>query len=66
MKIKKHVWLPSILAGYFIAMLLFFGFELLKTGQHLRFWGTVGAEALIIFFLVIFLKKREKIDDDNR
>lgn len=61
MRKYRYIWLPSLLGLYFLFMTFYFGLDLLKSGESLRFWATVGAELLILVALVFFLKKREKL-----
>lgn len=58
---QKHIWLPALLAVYFIFMTVYFGLDLLRSGEQLRFWSTVGAETAVLIALVFFLKKRDKL-----
>ena len=59
-KIKKSIWLPSVILIYFTAMTLIFGVELIKSGEILRFTATVVAEIAVIIALFYFLRKKEK------
>lgn len=61
MRKYKYIWLPSLLAIYFIFMTIYFGLDLLRSGETLRFWATVGSETAILVALVFFLKKRERL-----
>lgn len=61
MRKYKYIWLPTLLAFYFIGMTLYFGLDLLHKGEYFRFWATVGAEAAVLTALVFFLKKRERL-----
>ena len=61
MRKYKYIWLPALLAVYFIGMTFYFGLDLLRQGETTRFWLTVVAEAAVITALVFFLKKREKL-----
>lgn len=42
-------------------MTFFFGLDLLKTGQDLRFWLTLGSEAAVIVLAYFALKKRDEL-----
>lgn len=42
-------------------MTVYFGLDLLRAGENLRFWATIGAESAVLVALVFFLKKREKL-----
>ena len=61
MRKYKYIWLPALLAAYFLFMTFYFGLDLLRSGETTRFWGTIAAEVIILTALVFFLKKREKL-----
>ena len=61
MRKYKYIWLPALLAVYFLGMTFYFGLDLLRQGEATRFWLTVGAEVAVLTALVFFLKKREKL-----
>ena len=61
MRKYKYIWLPSLIAIYFLFMTFYFGMDLLHSGEHFRFWTTIGAELIVLAALVFFLKKREKL-----
>lgn len=61
MRKYKYIWLPILLAAYFLFMTFYFGIDMLRKGEDTRFWLTVGAEAAVITALSIFLKKRERL-----
>lgn len=61
MRKYKYIWLPTLLAIYFLFMTFYFGMDLLRSGESSRFWITVGAELVVLVALVFFLKKREKL-----
>ena len=69
MKIKmrkyRYIWLPILLGVYFLFMTFYFGLDLLKAGEPVRFWCTVGAEVLILIALSFFLKKRQKLRQER-
>ncbi len=60
MRKYKYIWLPALLSVYFLFMTVYFGLDLLRSGEMLRFWGTVAAEVVVLVALVVFLKKKEK------
>lgn len=75
MRKYKYIWLPSLLGIYFIFMTIYFGLDLLRSGETFRFWATIGAELIVLIALVFFLKKRERLrcerekdiaDNDNK
>lgn len=59
-KIKKSVWLPSLIALYFIGMAIFYAPELIKTGQTTRLITVSILEIIILITLHFFLRKREE------
>lgn len=61
MRKYKYIWLPALLLIYFIFMTFYFGIDLLKAGEQLRFWATVGAELAVLIALAFFLKRRERL-----
>ena len=61
MRKYKYIWLPILLAVYFLFMTFYFGMDLLRKGEDMRFWLTVGAEIAVLTALAFFLKKREKL-----
>lgn len=65
MRKYKYIWLPALLAIYFIGMTIYFGLDLLRQGEAARFWLTVGAEAVVLTALVFFLRKREKLRSER-
>ncbi len=65
MRKYKYIWLPALLGIYFIFMTIYFGLDLLRSGEILRFWGTIAAETAVLIALVFFLKKREKLRDER-
>lgn len=42
-------------------MTIYFGFDLLRAGENLRFWGTVSAELIVLSALSFFMKKKERL-----
>lgn len=65
MRKYKYIWLPALLGIYFIFMTIYFGLDLLRSGEILRFWCTIAAETAVLIALVFFLKKREKLRDER-
>ncbi|MDE7346969.1 MAG: hypothetical protein K2N48_09575 [Muribaculaceae bacterium] len=61
MRKYKYIWLPILLAVYFLFMTFYFGMDLLRKGEDIRFWLTVSAEIAVLTALAFFLKKREKL-----
>ena len=48
MKLQRHIIVTTILAAYALFMTFYFGLDLLKSGQSLRFYLTVAAEIIVI------------------
>lgn len=65
MRKYKYIWLPALLALYFSFMTVHFGLDLIRTGEKIRFWTTVGAETSVLIALVFFLKKRERLREER-
>lgn len=65
MRKYKYIWLPALLAIYFLGMTFYFGLDLLRSGETLRFWATIGAETSVLIALVFFLKKRERLRSER-
>lgn len=65
MRKYKYIWLPALLAIYFIFMTIYFGLDLLRSGENIRFFATIGAETAVLIALVFFLKKREKLRNER-
>lgn len=61
MRKYKYIWLPALLAIYFLFMTFYFGTDLLRTGETTRFWITVVAELTVLTALAFFLKRRERL-----
>lgn len=60
MKMKKYQIITGLLAVYAICMTYFFGLELLKEGQALRFWLTLISETVVIILAYFALRKRDQ------
>ncbi len=65
MRKYKYIWLPSLLGIYFVFMTVYFGLDLLRSGETFRFWTTIGAELVVLIALVFFLKKRERLRSER-
>lgn len=50
-----------MLGVYFLFMTFYFGVDLLRAGENMRFWGTVAAELLVLLALVFFLRRKERL-----
>lgn len=64
MKIKKYIWLPLLLLGYFAFMTVYFGRDLLVSGQTTRFTVTVVAELVVLTALFFSLRKRDRYKNE--
>jgi len=59
-KLKKSVWLPCLLALYFIGMAVFFGPGLIRNGETARFITVSAIEIAIIVAVHFFYRRRER------
>lgn len=66
MKLKKHQFITILLAVYAIFMTVYFGLDLLKEGQALRFWITLTAEITVIILAFFALRKRDYYRDRRK
>ena len=66
MKLKKHQFVTGLIAIYAIFMALYFGPDLLKEGKALRFWVTLGCEAIVIVLAYFALKRRDEYREQKR
>lgn len=60
MKIKKYQLVTCMLALYALFMTFYFGLDLLREGQTLRFWLTTAAETAVIILAFFALRKRDR------
>lgn len=65
MKIKKHQFITCLLALYALFMTLYFGLDLLREGQALRFWLTIGAETTVIILAFFALRRRDMLREQR-
>lgn len=61
MRKYKYIWVPCLLGLYFLFMTIYFGFDLIRAGENLRFWGTVAAELIVLLALSFFMRKKERL-----
>lgn len=66
MKIKKYQFITCLLGIYALFMTFYFGIDLLKGGQTLRFWITAAAEAIVIVLAYFALKRRDRYREDRK
>ena len=60
MKIRRYHVIITLLAVYALFMTFYFGLELLRTGEQLRFYVTLIAETAVIICAYFALRKRDK------
>lgn len=65
MKLQRHIIVPILLAAYALFMTLYFGTDLLKSGQYLRFYATLGAEIIVIILTFFALRRRDRLRDQQ-
>lgn len=58
--IKKSLWLPCVLALYFIGMAAWFGPQLISNGETTRFILVSIAEILVIIAVRYFYLRKEQ------
>lgn len=66
MKIKKYQIITCLIALYAVFMTFYFGLDLLKDGQTLRFWLTFIAETVVIVLAYFALKKRDRYREERK
>lgn len=59
-RVPKYIWLPVLLAIYFIGMMIVYAPELIQKGEYLRVILVSTVELIIIFLVYLFYKKRAK------
>jgi len=65
MKNNRHIWVPIVIGIYFIFMAVYFGRDLIASGQYLRFGITAGVEILLLVALFFALRRRRKYRIDR-
>ena len=65
MKRQRHIIVTTILAAYALFMTFYFGLDLLKSGQSLRFYLTVAAEIIVIILTFFALRRRDRIRNNH-
>ena len=66
MKVQKYQVVTFMLVAYGLFMTLFFGLDLLKSGQALRFWLTLGAEIIVVTLAFFALRKRDRLRKERK
>lgn len=66
MKLRRSTVIPSILLIY-LGVMSYLGYSEFQQGNYLYYFGVIGATLLIIAILHVFLKKRERLrENDSR
>lgn len=65
MKIKRYQLVIALLAAYAIFMTLYFGLDLLKEGQAVRFWLTLGGECLVLVLAFFAMRRRDALRNER-
>ncbi|MCH5225598.1 MAG: hypothetical protein J1D77_06335 [Muribaculaceae bacterium] len=63
---KKHQFITVLLSLYALFMTLYFGLDLLKEGQSLRFWLTLIAETIVIVLAFFALRRRDQLRKNRK
>ena len=63
MKIPRYKLVTLLLVAYALFMTLYFGTELLKSGEDIRFYLTAGSEAIVITLTYFALRRRDRLRD---
>lgn len=63
---KRYLIVTTLLIIYALFMTIYFGLDLLKSGQHTRFYLTVAAEVIVIILTFFALRRRDRIRDKNK
>lgn len=66
MKVQRYKVVTILLVAYASFMTLFFGLDLLKSGQTLRFAATVTAEAIVVTLAFFVLRKRDRLREQRK
>ena len=65
MKLRKYHFITSLLFIYALFMTIYFGLDLLKSGQALRFYATLVGEAVVITLTFFALRRRERLRNNK-
>lgn len=66
MKFQRHTVVTTLLTIYAVFMTFYFGTDLLKQGQDMRFWITVVAETVVIILTYFALRRRDRIREEHK
>lgn len=61
MKIQRYKFVTALLVIYALFMTFYFGLDLLRSGQSLRFYATVAGEILVIILTFFALRHHDRI-----
>lgn len=61
MKSKRYIVVPLVLLTYAVFMSVYFGLEMLREGQTLKFTIICCAEALVLVLLSLSIRKRDRL-----
>ena len=60
MKIPRHKLVTALLAAYALFMVIYFGTDLIRAGQYLKFTAITATEAVVITLAYFALRRRNK------
>ncbi|MEZ3531881.1 MAG: hypothetical protein K1V90_02275 [Muribaculaceae bacterium] len=66
MKAQRHVTVTILLSVYALFMCIYFGIDLLNSGQYGRFFCIAGAETLVIVLAFFALRKRDRLRQQRK
>lgn len=66
MKLKKYQIITALLAIYASFMVFYFGIDLLKEGQNVRFWVTAICEITVIILAFFALRRRDHYKEKRK
>lgn len=66
MKIPKYKFVTALLAVYAIFMTFYFGLDLLRSGNAVRFYSTLIAEIIVIILAFFALRKRDSLREEKK
>lgn len=65
-KPPRHIFLTILIGAYAVFMAVYFGSDLLRSGQYTRFFVTIAAEALVLVLLFFSLRRRDKLRETRK
>lgn len=63
---KKHQFITCLLCVYALFMTFYFGLDLLRGGQTVRFWITTVAEVAVIILAFFALRRRDRYREQRK